>query len=239
MLHLCIINKKAITMCKKRKKKKGVNKKEESMYYQKSIETESLICPCCSKNVHWNKTTLKLGKIKSYYFDPKKDYRFYINKGMPYIKPPYRTGVPLRQWMCLSCYQEKKENKTLILANWEKQDVQGFDCFPSEPLFFYEDRALHCKSCRTDFNFSASEQEFWHETANIYIRVAPKMCLTCRKENRKKAAISQDLKALLDSVKKTPNKDDYRRIAQLYLKAENPQKAGIYNQKAKYFKSKK
>jgi len=177
-------------------------------------------CPNCQKQTAFKDSSLTDPRIQKYY--EIKDQKW----------PLEASNNRKVQWYCKDCLQ----NQNIHIANWEKQELYGYLCFKWMPILYYQSKIKNCKMCHQDFTFSAAEQQTWYEEYRIYTDItAPKMCYSCRKKAKFIKSINEELQPLLQSAKIEPTKAKFQRIADLYLKLENPQKAGMYLAKAKQF----
>lgn len=68
--------------------------------------------------------------------------------------------------------------ETAVRADVAKQNYSTY------PRDWYIDATLQCHRCKTEFIFSAAEQEFWYETLHFYVDVLPFHCPACREAVR-------------------------------------------------------
>jgi len=68
--------------------------------------------------------------------------------------------------------------ETAVRADTGKQNYSTY------PRDWYIDATLQCHRCKTEFIFSAAEQEFWYETLHFYVDVLPFHCPACREAVR-------------------------------------------------------
>jgi hypothetical protein len=171
-------------------------------------ESPTLTCNLCLENVPIEKTSHASNSVKAY-----------LQK--------YKTASVY----CQNCM----EKHHILVANWKKQNYLKGYLMCWSPILYYQDYTKHCKVCETDFVFSASEQKFWYETAQIFTDASPKMCKTCRQDARLKNPIHEQLKTLLPQAEANPTKAILLEISQLYSELGNKTKAGIFLQKAQKY----
>lgn len=186
---------------------------------------KKVICESCHKEILLKDSSLYLQAIKEFselvesqkLQDQVKGFKDNWNN-------KYAQMPPIRCKQCIN-------NQHIIIANRKKQTIHGYLDSVWHNILYYQDKTLHCKSCKKDFLFSASEQQYWYEEAQIFTDVEPKFCLPCRKKNRQQTAINKKL--MLLTQKETLTKDDIEQIVELYLQLGNKTQAGIYKAKLK------
>lgn len=186
---------------------------------------EKVTCESCHKEISLKDSSLYFPAIKAFsdlivtqkLNDQSKGFKDTWN-GKSGQMPPIR---------CQQCIS----NKHIIIADRKKQETHWYLCFGWYNILYYQDKTLHCKSCKKDFLFSASEQQYWYEEAQIFTDVQPKFCAPCRKKNRQQTAINKKLMSL--TQKETFTKDDIEQIVEIYTQLWNKTQAGIYKAKLK------
>ena len=64
--------------------------------------------------------------------------------------------------------------------------------FTVVPRYWYADAILQCRRCRTEFSFTAVEQQVWYEKYAFWIDSVPCHCPPCRKELRRLKALRRE-----------------------------------------------
>lgn len=179
-----------------------------------------LECPCCGKkrNIVTETPLLKMQEIFSHGCLPDKwierytEGSFYHWRGM--------------QWACKQCLNA---GRAIAGKPW----LQTFCDWP--PYLAYFDKIYFCTDCRTDFLFSAQEQQYWYEELKFWVQSHPDQCLPCRRKRREKNAVMQALEKTLRELPEPPLQDPQQLldVAALYLKIGSYQKAFVYIGRAK------
>lgn len=91
-------------------------------------------------------------------------------------------------WSCLNC-----EERGLTL--YPDHSKQNFGL--GGPILMYVTKTLVCRTCKSDYVFSASEQKFWYETLAFNYSSFPVNCQCCRKKIREKVVLNKKLSAYL------------------------------------------
>lgn len=184
-------------------------------------KNSKIICEVCQKSIPLTESSLYLSCVRKFLAMVKKQ-----DKELS----PHDTRERKYGMIPIQCEQCMKERNT-IPADRKKQETHWYLCFGRHNILYYQDKTLHCKSCKKDFLFSASEQQYWYEEAQIFTDVEPKFCAPCRKKNRQQTAINKKLMPLIQ--KDTLTKDDIEQIVELYTQLGNKTQAWIYKAKLK------
>lgn len=131
-------------------------------------------------------------------------------------------------WACGNCIRAERA----VQANWKLQQVYGFDMYPARNLMCYRSKTLRCKACKADFEFTPQDQQFWYETARLYLGITPGMCLPCRRRNRASRQTSDRIKVLLAQLKTHEYVSALKELEALYLAIGRPERAGMVRQRA-------
>lgn len=100
------------------------------------------------------------------------------------------------------------------------------------PRQAYFDVILTCEDCRSDFRFTAREQQFWYEELRFFEESRPKQCRRCRRIRRLRGALTAELgRALKAPASKDPAL--LTRIADIYIELGDIEKASLYLRRAK------
>lgn len=184
-------------------------------------KNSKVICEICQKSIALTESSLYLSCVRKFLAMVEKQSK---------ELSPHATRERQHAMIPIQCEQCMKERNT-IPANRSKQNIHGYLCYARDNILYYQDKTLHCKSCKKDFLFSASEQKYWYEEAQIFTDVQPKFCAPCRKKNRQQTAINKKLMSL--TQKETLTKDDIEQIVEIYTQLWNKTQAGIYKAKLK------
>ena len=130
---------------------------------------DDLVCPVCGDPCH-PKTETPLQAI---------DRELAERGGDPWRRSPGWSIELARQghfqWACTRCiFEERAIRARPWLQQWHDLD----------PHYAYFDRPMRCADCRSEFVFTASEQQFWYEEKQFTLESYPKRCLSCRRRRR-------------------------------------------------------
>ena len=84
---------------------------------------------------------------------------------------------------------------TAVRANILIQD------YSVSPRHWYIDARFHCRSCGSEFLWSAQEQKTWFESYRFWVDSFPTLCRRCRGERRNALQLRQEYDSLVADAK--------------------------------------
>ncbi len=85
---------------------------------------------------------------------------------------------------------------------------QNYCSFCNVPQYFYIDKEKKCIQCGDQFTFTAKEQKYWYETLHFINHSTAIRCLRCRKANRTKRSLNNELSEAVVQIRQYPNDPD-------------------------------
>ena len=80
------------------------------------------------------------------------------------------------------------------------------------PRFWYVDAYFLCKTCKTEFLFSAKEQRTWYEEYGFIVDSKPKHCMHCRQSLREEKLLRKEYNEQIAEVLDSANAESKQKM---------------------------
>lgn len=145
----------------------------------------------------------------------RKQFRYYKELGID----TYNSFIDSSfEWACDSCLTSKKA----VLANPGLQEASVY------PNLAYCDSKRNCRTCGSDFIFSADEKKLWYESLKFPSSAVPVDCLSCRKDKRRAKANNKVLTDILKKDTEDIPVSDLEKVVAVYRNTGKEEKAKFY-----------